>query len=51
VLQKYPKYLTRYSLLHLQFQDYLFRETFLVQVLIFVQALLQPINQTQKKYF
>jgi hypothetical protein len=31
-------------LLHLQFQDYLFRETFLVQVLIFVQALLQPIN-------
>ena len=51
VLQKYPKYLTRYSLLHLQFQDYLFRETFLVQVLIFVQALMQPINQTQKKFF
>lgn len=36
ILRKYPKYLTRYSLLHLQFQDYLFRETFLVQILIFI---------------
>lgn len=51
ILRKYPKYLTRYSLLHLQFQDYLFRETFLVQVLIFTQALLTPVTAIQKKLF
>ncbi|TNV82285.1 hypothetical protein FGO68_gene5609 [Halteria grandinella] len=51
IFRKYPKYLTRYSLLHLQFQDQLFRETFLVQILIFTQALKNPINVGQKKYF
>ena len=37
--------------MHLQFQDYLFRETFLLQVLIFVEAILTPVNAVQKKYF
>ena len=36
ILKKYPKYLTHFSLLSKQFKDYLFRETFLVQVLIFI---------------
>lgn len=51
LLRRYPKHLTRFSLLHLQFQDYLFRETFLLQVLIFVEAILTPINSVQKKQF
>jgi len=50
-LRKYPKYLTHFSLLSKQFKDYLFRETFLVQSLIFVQGLLNPINQAQKRCF
>jgi hypothetical protein len=51
LLRRYPKHLTRFSLLHLQFQDYLFRETFLLQVLIFVEAILTPVNVVQKKLF
>ena len=51
ILKKYPKYLTHFSLLNKQFKDYLFRETFLVQVLIFIQGLLNPINQGQKRCF
>ena len=51
LLRRYPKHLTRFSLLHLQFQDYLFRETFLLQVLIFVEAILTPVNAVQKKLF
>lgn len=51
ILKKYPKYLTRFSLLHLQFQDYLFRETFLVQILVFIDTLNNPNNNIQKKYF
>lgn len=51
ILKKYPKDLTGFSLLHLQFQDYLFRETFLVQILVFIDTLNNPNNNSQKKYF
>ncbi|CDW71534.1 UNKNOWN [Stylonychia lemnae] len=51
ILLKYPKYLSKHSLLNLQFQDYLFRENFLTQVLIFTQTIANPINLQQKKFF
>jgi len=40
----YPKYLPKYSLLKLQLQDYMFRETFVYQVLVFCDCLLNPIK-------
>jgi hypothetical protein len=36
ILERYPKYLSKFSLLNLQFNDSLFRETFYTQVLIFL---------------
>jgi len=52
ILDKYPKYLTKFSLLDLQFGDYLFRETFLVQVVIICRTLLaNPTNKAQKDVF
>lgn len=35
IADKYPKYLSKFSLIGLQFDDYLFRQTFLLQVLVF----------------
>jgi len=43
---KYPKYLSKQSLFKLQLKDYLFREVFLMQILIFTQTLQQPIIKT-----
>lgn len=50
---KYPKYLSKYSLLTLQLNDSLFRVTFLTQLLIFLQTLQHPLatNQEQLKLF
>ena len=36
--------MSKYSLLKLQFKDYLFRETFIYQVMIFLDSLLNPIK-------
>lgn len=49
--RKYPKYLARYKLINLQFNDIQFRQTFMVQILILFQSLRQPINIIQNKYF
>lgn len=49
--KKYPKFLSKYKLINLQFNDFHFRESFMIQVLILLQSLRQPINIIQKKYF
>ena len=51
IVEKYPKYLSKYSLIGLQFDDFLFRETFLFQILIFTKTLAQPVTQEQKNAF
>ena len=43
-VEKYPKYLSKFSLIGLQFDDYLFRQTFLFQVLIFTKTLEAPVG-------
>ena len=48
IVDKYPKYLSKFSLIGLQFDDFLFRQTFLFQVLVFTQTLGQPIITAQK---
>ena len=35
IIEKYPKYLSKFSLFRLQIDDFLFRQTILVQILIF----------------
>ena len=49
--KKYPKYLAKYKLINLQFNDFQFRETFMIQILILFQSLKQPINEKQTKFF
>lgn len=49
--KKYPKFLSKYKLINLQFNDFHFRETFMIQILILFQSLKQPINIIQTKYF
>ena len=49
--KRYPKFLSKYKLINLQFRDIHFRETFMIQILILFQSLKQPINIVQKKYF
>ena len=49
ILEKYPKYLTKYSLMSLQKDDASLRMTFFIQALIFVQTLNQPITVEQKR--
>ena len=48
---RYPKFLSKYKLINLQFNDLHFRETFMIQILVLFQSLKQPINIMQKKYF
>ena len=47
VQETYPKYLCKYSLFKLQLRDYLFRETFLYQVMVFIECLRKPIKKEQ----
>jgi hypothetical protein len=49
--KRYPKFLSKYKLINLQFNDMHFRETFMIQLLVLFQSLKQPINIMQKKYF
>jgi hypothetical protein len=49
--KRYPKFLSKYKLINLQFNDLHFRETFMIQILILFRSLKQPINIMQKKYF
>jgi len=51
ICKKYPKFLSRFKLINLQFHDFHFRQTFMVQVLILFQSLKQPINKIQKSVF
>ena len=48
---KYPKYIPEYSLIHLQFNDFHFRQTFMTQILILMQSVQKPVNMSQKKCF
>lgn len=49
--KRYPKFLSKYKLINLQFRDLHFRETFMIQILILLQSFRMPINVMQKKYF
>lgn len=40
----YPKFLTKYSLLASQMNDFMFKETFVYQVMIFADCLKSPIK-------
>lgn len=40
----YPKYLQKFSLMKLQFKDEVFRETFIYQVMIFLDCLKKRIR-------
>lgn len=42
----YPKYLAKYSLLKLQFNDIMFRKTFMYQIMVFVDWIRNPIKGT-----
>lgn len=44
ILQSYPKYLQKFSLMKLQFKDEVFRGTFIYQVMIFLDCLKNPIR-------
>ena len=48
---KYPKYIPEYSLIHLQFNDFQFRQTLMTQILILMQSLQNPVNMSQTKCF
>jgi hypothetical protein len=43
-VSSYPKYLQKFSLLSLQFKDFMFRETFIYQVIVFLDCLKNPIK-------
>lgn len=49
VVEKYPKYLTKYSLMSLQKDDSALKMVFCIQVLILLQTLSQPILIEQKR--
>lgn len=44
ITNNYPKYLQKFSLMKLQFKDHIFRETFIYQVMIFLDCLKNPIK-------
>lgn len=44
---KYPKYLSKFSLLNLQLNDSTFRATFLTQVSIFLRTIQTPLQSQQ----
>ena len=44
IVKNYPKYLQKFSLLKLQFKDHIFRETFIYQVIVFLDCLKNPIK-------
>jgi hypothetical protein len=44
IVSNYPKHLSKFTLLRLQFNDYLFRETFIYQVIVFLDCLRKPIK-------
>ena len=46
-MEKYPKFLSKFALFALQMDDSLFRETFMVQILVFSQAIKDPITKEQ----
>ena len=48
IVEKYPKFLSKFALFAIQMDDALFRETFIVQVLIFTQAITDPVGYEHK---
>ena len=51
IVAKYPKFLSKFALFSLQMDDSLFRQTVALQVLVFLQALGQPVGSEQTKFF
>lgn len=48
---KYPKYLSEYKLINLQFNDFQFRQAFMTRLLIVLTSFSQPVNDRQIKIF
>ena len=44
IVEKYPKFLSKLALFSLQMDDSIFRETFMVQIIIFAQAVADPVG-------
>lgn len=51
IVENYPKFLSKFALFSLQMDDSLFRETFMVQILVFTQAIVDPVVTEQKNLF
>ena len=51
IVEKYPKFLSKLALFTLQMDDSIFRETFMVQIIIFAQALADPVGMEQRNLF
>ena len=51
IVEKYPKFLSKLALFSLQMDDSIFRETFMVQIIIFAQALADPVGLEQRNLF
>lgn len=51
IVEKYPKFLSKLALFKLQMDDSVFRETFMVQIMIFTQAIADPVGMEQKNLF
>ena len=51
IVEKYPNFLSKLALFSLQMDDSIFRETFMVQIIIFAQALADPVGLEQRNSF
>ena len=51
IIAKYPKYLTKYSLMDLQKSDSALRIVFCIQTLVLASTLAQPVLMEQKRDF
>lgn len=48
IVEKYPKFLSKFALFALQMDDSTFRQTIIVQILIFAQSVTDPVGVEQK---
>ena len=49
IVEKYPKHLSKLALFSLQMDDFLFREIFSLQILIFSQSISDPVGNEHKQ--
>ena len=49
IAEKYPKHLSKLALFSLQMDDFLFREIFILQILIFTQSVTDPVSNEHKQ--